>query len=580
MLFFSNSGARGLIRYLPQAINPSIGSPVSTTINGAPVIQLRDGNTDGVTLEPIGVIGKAYEVFIYLSTSGSNGARLGGKLEFTTNGTLPSGGNTNYFNINVPSGSISKHQLTFGIHRVNTNFRHLLTFVRAGADGSDTNTSTINIHKIELVPIENIRNANVSDAGTITPTIYPTPFNGETVWQLPSLYTPIMSSSNFVYLTQAVTITGVQQTRLCKLNKSDLTTIQDVQTLNIAHDGIKGHRGASVIIDENGTVITHPASHQTPWSGKKASSEDISSLSAISTPVGLNTWASYRRFFKNPYNNEVWMSVRGNDFSASIYKWNGESFDRKPNGSFLAGDTSNGFGSYGMEIAFANATEIYVTTEWMQGTSGYPRRNISILKSTDDGATWYTLDGKLCKMPQMPNQDGVIAFPSRNNYDDVAMARIAIGADKLPILFGDWGHAYDNKRSLWMAKWNPQRGRFDRKMLDVPSAANENIAAPYVIYNSDGKILVSYASTADHTFVNVGGGAGSEKVPVNNFQRLLVSTDSGNSWRKYTINHIVGGYGTMYLDEHAFRNDNIIRALPLVGSDPTRSEIWTFDIPS
>jgi len=123
-----------------------------------------------------------------------------------------------------------------------------------------------------------------------------------------------------------------------------------------------------------------------------------------------------------------------------------------------------------------------------------------------------------------------------------------------------------------MAKWNSSTVKWDRKRLLANDGVNHS-GNPSLCYHA-GKIIICASSTDDHNLVNA------EITPDNNQLYLFVNTDSGATWRRYTINHEAGGYGGAYLDPQSVRIDNILRLAPRRESVPTESKIWTLPVPA
>jgi hypothetical protein len=436
----------------------------------------------------------------------------------------------------------------------------------------DTVGGTMRIRGFELVPTPDLVEASVSPAGNLSPASFNTPYSGTKVISLLSLYTPIWTTADAVYVVAPVTVGGVQQSRLAKLNKNTYEMMQDVQIGTGTHDTTIGHRDGSVCVTDDGKVITYGEAHHTPWKGLSSPTEDISALVATTAPTGLDVNCSYRRFFRNQFDGSMWMGARGNGYLAGIFKWNGATFDRK-GADFLAGNAASYLGSYGMEIAFSSVDTLYVTTEFLQGDgpftmSGYPRQNISLIKSTNGGATFTTMRGKALNLPLVSGtDDSDIAFPNNNLNHNSSVARIAIGTDGQPLLVASWQHPDEAFRSLWVAKYNTTTNKWVRTRLMAHNGL-QDAGTPHVAYH-DGKIFVTAATTDDNVPATLG---------TANQLYLFTTTDSGATWKKYSITHPAGAYSGAYIDQAALRLDNKLRLLPDFEEQPN-SVIWEMPVP-
>jgi hypothetical protein len=578
------------ITITPDQMTPNPG-PITfgTDFDGAPVMLLPNtGSEFGVIADlPVGI---KFDVYMNWTVSAvpTNLSPVGavqfvGERTAWTTTTTPSG-NSRWVTIVPPQapGIIERSQLPWSITRGSLND---IMRIRMGRR-TDNVGGNVQIRSFEFVSTPDAIEASVTVAGNVTPTVTTTSFNGVGVLHGFSIYTPLRSSATAVYLVEPVTISGVQQSRLAKLDKTTYATIQDVQIGTNNHDSVVGHRDGSVVVTDSGKVICYPEAHHNAWQGKIALTEDLTTLTAMAVPAGLDTNCSYRRFFRNPFDGSLWMGVRGNSYLAAVYKFNEttNAFERKPADSMLAGDSGSYLGSYGMEIAFGGADIIYATTEFMQGVSsstasGYPRQTLSVIKSVDGGASWQTMRGKALKLPIVQNSiDDDIAFPGNNQLHNGVYGRIAVGTDNQPIFVATWQHPSDATRSLWVAKWDAANKKWIRRRLFRSTTAFD-VGNPHIAYHN-GKVIVSISSTDDHTPGPSSSGGGGERVPPANNVMLFVTTDNATTWRRYDINHTVGGHGGAYIDSEAFRLDNKLRMRPVNGSAPTSSVIWEMPVPA
>jgi hypothetical protein len=577
-----------------QSFSTVSGSPVNATVGGDLVKQLPDAATTEIAYTfTDAAVAQGYDCFLYISGAAAiagNLVVLEHDIAYAASGVTPTAGANKRFAVMLSTqNTVIRYQIPCGIVRpdlTNSDFRIRLR--RIGADGSDLYAGSINIHRAEFVPTPAIIEANATDSGSTTPTVYATPYDGVAVLRQYALYGPICTSDNAVYIAEPVTISTVQQSRLAKLNKSTYATIQDIQIGTNTHDSILGHRDCAVAITDTGIVLAHPESHHVPLTVTRYNSEDLSVGASVTAPTGLNTNSSYRRFFRNSFDGSIWLSSRGNSYNGYICEFtSGTTLTMKPSsGQQVAGSFSQLLGCYGLDLAFGAADTLYLLLEPFRAASGnpsgYPRQNINLIKSTDRGVTWYSMSGKLMSVSTPAawvGNDDDAAFPNYfrgtdagNGAGQSVSGKVGIGADGEPIIVASWRHPADTLRSTWMAKWNSSTQKWDRKRLlannGVAHAGNPNLT----YYN--GKIIVCVGSTDDHDLSNA------EITPADNQLYLFVNTDSGATWRRYTINHATGGYGGAYLDPQSIRIDNILRLAPRRESVPTESKIWTLPVPA
>jgi len=565
------------ITIAPSKMAVSTGSPYTANdVDGAPTYAFPNAQGQIHFTADTAVVGQKYDVYMLWSLAGAPGlpspasVKFYGAYEPWTASSTPVYANK-VINLVPPqsAGVVERSQLPFSFTREDAG---RISHFKIGRQ-QDSVGGTMRIRGFELVPTPALVEASISPAGSLSPTSFNTPYSGNKVISLLSLYTPIWTTANAVYVVAPVTIGGVQQSRLAKLDKNTYQMIQDVQLTTGTHDTTIGHRDGSVCVTDDGKVIAYGEAHHTSWRGVASPTEDISALAATTAPTGLDTNCSYRRFFRNQFDGSMWMGARGNGYLAGIYKWNGSTFDRK-GADFLAGNAASYLGSYGMEIAFASVDTLYVTTEFLQGDgpftmSGYPRQNISLIKSTDSGVTFTTMRGKALNLPLVSGtDDSDIAFPNNNYNHNSSVARIAIGADGQPLLIASWQHPDEPFRSLWVAKYNTSTNKWVRTRLMAHNGV-QDAGTPHVAYHN-GKVIVTAATTDDNVPATLG---------TNNQLYIFTSTDSGASWKKYTITHPVGAYSGAYIDPAALRLDNKLRLLPDFEAQPN-SVVWELPIPA
>jgi hypothetical protein len=578
----------GVIPISPAPANPTIliapskmavntGSPYTAAdVDGAATYAFPNNQGQIHFTADTAVVGQKYDVYMLWSLAGAPSlpspasVKFYGAYEPWTESSKPVSANK-VINLVPPqaSGIVERSQLPFSFTREDAG---RISHFKMGRQ-NDTVGGTMRIRGFELVPAPLLVDASVTPAGNLLPTSFNTPYATSKVISLLSLYTPIWTTANAVYVVAPVTVGGVQQSRLAKLNKNTYEMIQDVQIGTGTHDTTIGHRDGSVCVTDDGKVITYGEAHHTPWKGLSSPTEDISALVATTAPTGLDVNCSYRRFFRNQFDGSMWMGARGNGYLAGIFKWNGTTFDRK-GADFLAGNAASYLGSYGMEIAFASVDTLYVTTEFLQGNgpfemSGYPRQNINLIKSTDGGATFTTMRGKALNLPLVSGtDDSDIAFPNNNLNHNSSVARIAIGADGQPFLVASWQHPDEAFRSLWMAKYNTGTNKWVRTRLMAHNGM-QDAGTPHVAYHN-GKVIVTAATTDDNVPATLG---------TANQLYIFTTTDSGATWKKYAITHATGAYSGAYIDSAALRLDNKLRMLPDFEAQPN-SVVWEMPVPA
>lgn len=562
------------------------GTGTLAAVNNNPVIKLPDAATTSVSCNPSLVADVGYEVFVWVSGDAANGSNtpiaMSCDVQLSSAGSAIPGGTSKFFSINTNATANvpNRQQLPVGVIKASTGPNQIVNIRvgRLGADSTDTYTGNVQIHAIEFCPITAVVPA-VTDAGSLPASVFKTPYDGVSVLRGLAIYTPLWTTDAGILIAEPVTISSQQQSRVALLNKTTKAPIADVQLGTTNHDSIVGHRDSSVCKDSAGNYVVHGEVHHSTWIGKYGT--DLNSLTAIAAPAGAATSCSYRRFFRNPYNGDIWMGMRGDSYVAGIYKWNPSTkvMDRRPSASQIGGNTST-VGYYGMEVAFASANTVYATLEPIRvtsgGMSGYPRQNIGVIKSTDGGASWTSLDGRQLALPLSPSAESDVAFPTFNNLHTTVAGRIGVSADGAPVVVAAWRHPSETRRGLWSAKWDGARW-IRRQMMAAPTSVDFSVGNPHLIYTQAGEIYVVASSSDDHdngsSADGIPGGLGGERVPENNTLYLFKSTD-GLNWRRWTINGPTGGYGGAYLDPESIRIDNIIRLTPRKESDPTASEVW------
>lgn len=382
----------------------------------------------------------------------------------------------------------------------------------------------------------------------LTPSAWATPFNGEHVLERSgSVYTPLFSTSDNIYVTAPVTRSSVQQSRLARLNKSKVAQ-EDVQLGAGTHNSQEGHRGSSVAASSAGHVFAHPAGHDRVWGGLKTGTvETLSTLAAQTAPTGATAGTnSYWRYHRDPFTGDLWLVLRGDGEDGPVYLWNGTSWDRKA----AIKDTA-----YAGGLGFA-AGVVYLTVD-RRSTAGHPRENLAVVKSTDNGATWTDLAGTTVPNALDINYtDGTLAFPSpTSNYTTDGGTPVVV--DGVLSIIALWHpsttNEFDFGAAVWQATWNGTS--FDRtKVLDgLPDAASLNVS------NQNGRIVATTNFNRD--------AAG---------DLYLLVSDDGTSWTHHKIAE--GRYAGAYIDPNGWQ-DGVVRLLPMNTSTPSQHQIWEITLP-
>lgn len=395
--------------------------------------------------------------------------------------------------------------------------------------------------------------------------IIDTPYDGDHVQEYAgSLYTSIWSTNDHIYVAAPVTISTVEQSRVAKLTKAGVE-VADVQLAARSHDNDPGHRGASVAVTSDGTVVTHAARHQQAWDGDYSTTPgDLSTLTSVTTPFEADIRCSYVHFMRNPHNGDLYCSYRGNRTGGTgqtveqvgvVAKWNA-STDEWDKIAEIEGVTRT---SYTAQLAFTSTGTIYATVSTHDFGPGFPWSTAGVVKTTDGGTTWTDLDGNACSNP-IRYDEGTAAFPTGDAETVFGTELIVTDSDEL-IAVGQWNSDDDDNRSLWMAKWNGSS--FDRTRL---AQHFNNVAYSGASYQG-GRLFILYnGHRTDHNSAYHGG-------PLH----LLVSDDDGATFDGYTLDN--GPVFGCHIDQRSYELDGVLRFIPMF-SDVTRHEIWSVTVPA
>jgi len=428
--------------------------------------------------------------------------------------------------------------------------------------------------------------ANSLFTDVVAPTITKTntPFNTQKFPTSGGYFTPIWSTANNVYLTLPVTVTAQQQTRLARLNKS-LVVQENVQTRLATFNPDPGHAQSSVATDRNGLVVTFPEGHDVPWFGQHTTTaENLSTLVSTATPLPLSTGAtnySYRRYFRNPNNGDLFLVHRGYGYNGYLRKWDETNriwINRGTNDGIVGWGAPFDNSFYGLDLAWHTDGTMYAVIEFSNGGPDYPRRDAVVMKSVDDGTTWLTLSDKQITLPLAPI-DSSLAMPSPNQIRNITQVRIAVGTDGQPIVIGAYRQDIETTRSLYYARWNNDNQQFVYRKIQNFSTANFGNAS---VMTHAGKIYILVGGLDEHADPNWTS-TGPVYTPWVNKTPLylFVSADNCNTFSRYTLDNGLGAtaFWGGYFDPEAPRLDNKMRIIPICGTDFAESQIWEFAIP-
>lgn len=271
-----------------------------------------------------------------------------------------------------------------------------------------------------------------------------------------ALYTPIWSDKEAVYIADSLPLPSdgvsprvARATFTVNRVPKDGSTPTTVALGPFVYDKTNvGHRNASIAVTDDGRVLAHPAVHSNPNAALTAplsifrsrAPHDVAAFDLLETASGGFSGSSYRRFFRDPHTGRFYLLTRGTLCQAHLWRWepdlqNFVRVDRPGTapdswtpgtqdglnlvntmktvsdgkGGTMKVAASPKTGGYGHEIAFVAApggSVLYCAPEFTVnsapgeiisgyptfGQGGYPRRDISLVRSVDGGHTWQTLD--------------------------------------------------------------------------------------------------------------------------------------------------------------------------------------------
>lgn len=401
----------------------------------------------------------------------------------------------------------------------------------------------------------------VTDATTPTITKHNTPFNGEHVEESTTNATPIISVSGLVYVSAPVTRSTVQQKRVCSLNTSTWATVEDAQIRAVSHDANIGHRGTAVAA--SGTRIITGAAYNQAW-GEKTSSTNLASLAATTDPTGSQQ-VSYVQYSVNPANGDIYAVLRvgtASPRSTRLYKWGGSTWSLVT----ILGET----GSYTSRLAFTSAGAMYAAVGFTQpdSDSGYPRVMGSVVKSSDSGASWQTVDGRTAFIPLSKVTPGTPVMPEGS----FNILRIAVDGDDLPVVLASFRPTGATYGQLWQATWDGEKFVHRLVATNVLTSTGD-IDVTY----HEGRILVTFAE-----FDIVDDPNNGPQSPYDTGKLwLLVSDDGAQSWTRYELHNkdVTNGYCGAYLDPTSLAVDGVVRLLPMDLVTPSAHRVWQLTLP-
>lgn len=403
---------------------------------------------------------------------------------------------------------------------------------------------------------------NVTDGATPSISKNPTPFDGEHVAESTTITVPIFSASGLVYVAAPVTRSAVQQKRVATLNSSTWATVEDAQIRAVSHDSNIGHRGAAACV--SGSRILAGAGYNQTW-GEKTSTSNLAALAAVSDPISGNQ-ASYWQYSVDPYTGDIYLAVRAGTAiprSTIIYKWNGTGWTEWAD--LLE------TGGYTTPLAFASDGTIFAVGQFTVtgADSGYPRSDASIVKTSDDGATWTRLDGSSVTLPLTKVNAGTPIF--RPGFFNIT--RLAVDGSDNPVAFAAWKTQNQDFAVLAQAAWDGTQV-VHRQILDHPPGAS--IGDVTVAYH-DGLIVLA---VGEYDIVNDPVAGPTAPYPVGKLW-LLVTDDGGDNWVRYELHDADGtnGYGGAYLDPTSLAVDGVVRLLPMDLVTVSNHEVWELALP-
>ncbi|QXW03991.1 BNR-4 repeat-containing protein [Rhodococcus globerulus] len=430
-----------------------------------------------------------------------------------------------------------------------------------------------------------------SDALMVSPKVLAisklkTSFDGIKVAASAGNFTPIWSDKDFIYVIQPVTVGGSEITQAARLSKVTGEAVEITSVPASQHDYSLGHRNGSICVDRNGYVIQHGQSHNASWAGRVSNAPQTLSPRSIIPALTGGAATSYRRFFRNPYTGDIWMILRGDNYLARLYKWNEttKAFDsRGPN-------PLSAIGAYGHGIAFGPGV-MYCCPEFRSNSetaqSGYPRRDIGLVKCYDDGNTWLKMDGTPIDGPFSPENITVI-YPRRPGADvltqgahTAASSALVVASDGSPVVVATWMNpAHDSEyMALYASKVDEYTGKIKRQRLFQPEPTWQS-GVPQAAYTADGWIVI-IAAERHGNHPSLVGEEDQNRPPTAVY--LYTSRDGERFYRHELASRSgpdnVDAMTSASIDPESIRLDGTLRIFPQFLKAPSRSEVWTVTLP-
>ena len=387
-----------------------------------------------------------------------------------------------------------------------------------------------------------------------------TPWVGNRVDHGVGLTQPIASSpdGSLVAISQPVTIDTVEQSRVAVLSASDLSVVDEEQIRAGAHDtgtGFLGHRGTTVGWSPSGDLLAFGHGHHIAWRGYRATGSDVATLTLLDAPAGSGGNAdntSYYQTYTGP--DGLWLTYRGgggNGYSSRMCRWDDTAKTWVHRPGF---DPFSVAGGYQFRLGFGSEW-MWVAAEWFVGDSGFPRSNAGVLRSPDNGVTWFRVTGEQ-QTSQMErwSTSQTLVF-STNSELRLASTTIAMWGDD-PIVFTKLQREGGTEWDVLYRRWD-----------------GSQFAPAEVLY--DGSII-------EPGPVQTAWRPG-RIVAINAIeQRLHIAwtDDGGVSW-SYDLLGEDATIRNVGIDREEFVRSGVLRVMPMfTGDDLQRSEVWEFTLPA
>lgn len=412
------------------------------------------------------------------------------------------------------------------------------------------------------------------DAVTVGPTLEAmasaTPHDGEHLGEAGAgadQYGPIWTTADAVLIGAPVSRDGVEQSRMVRLDAA-LTEQENVQLkLGSIDPSSWGHRAASVAATDGGTVFATPSDHGSPWDVRYTTTpNDLSTLTATTSPLRSHSRADYDRFHRAP-DGTVWHTARVQpspgttaDMALALSRWD---------------DTTSQFvsvqdpltvtdGPYSAHLAWADDGTMFLALSWfLGGGSGGPRNHVTVVKSSDEGASWTDLLGNALAVPF----DSTAA--SRAFDGEVFGSSLAVNSSGHPVVVSI------HEDELKIARWTGS-GFWTSTLLTGALTTGTREAGRSSIA-SHGDTVVVAAADADYRADPDWGGVPQGPIEPRTIH-LFLSTSGGAHFTRYTVAVPGDGWNMGALDPQALRVNGVARLLLFSIDNPARSEVWDINV--